>query len=1281
MPTLSLTLTLTRAATGYTATLAVALPTADTELAAGVPLTLNAEVLRSLEHIPNIYGAALTEMVFSPPLREAWARGCGASAGRGDALRLCLALDPTDDALHALLWETLRDPLTNLPLARGEAVRLVRYLPSASLADLAPPPRPALRAVVAVAAPAEVPPLDVPALVAAARAGLGAMPSTVLDGRDGRLPATLPNLTAALRDGAPILILACHGALIEGEPYLWLEQAGPGPYRPIAGTAFVAALAQLERKPLLVVLAACQGAGTSYEVLRAVGPQLARVGVGAVLAMREQIPQATVAALLPPLFAELRRDGALDRALAAARAALGENHPWWLPVLWLRTRDGLLWREEVPPPPPTPSGTTGTANVSGTVNGVAVGVNLGTIIYGRDPSEDQRRRLVWYLEALAGDLRCLPLRGLDTNLAQATNASAHSTGISLAQVYVMVATTQTVTLAKGTAKVVGPYFEDADPRKALLPAYDPEQALPDVAVVNRGDVGREGANGSYHLVRQRLGSEVAHAGSFVLLGDPGGGKSTFLHHLAWVLAQRGLDQLDATTRLCGWADATRLMPVLLPLRTLAATIAGGVPDATSVYTALRTVVANKGVATPDDLLTDALVRGAVLILLDGLDEVPVAATPTSADRLTTLRAVRAFAERYGKTRVLLTCRTRAFTDAVQVSLGWPVETLAPFTLGQIRHFVPAWYDGLVTASFTRAQAARLSAELVATIAGSTRLREMAATPLLLTLMALLLYHRGTLPRDRPRLYEEIMLLLLGQWDKVREGQNLAEVIGRPDWTSDRLRPLLDALSYKAHLAGSSLDGRGRLDRDQVQLAFTKFFAAQTPPLDWGTAERCLTYFDQRSGLLAPDGLDSYVFAHLTLQEHCAGRHMLLSRDAVDQVLAQRSDDRWREPIFLGLGVVQANNPYLIEKVLRTLLERDEGGVPKPVARWYRDLILVAEIGQDRDWAYLRDQRVDVTGLHTALHAGFTTLLADGAQPIPVAERIRAGTLLGTLSDPRIPVTAAQWQAEWTRRNEHFGQPTGYWCYVRQEAYRIGGWAAKEPEATIALPAFWLARYPITVAQYAPFVAEGYREDAEHWWTTAGWQWKQSQQRTQPWRWDHPDYSGANQPVIGVTWYEATAYCAWLNDQVAAQGYEFRLPTEAEWEAAAAYDAQMQRRNYPWGADEPTPERAIYKESKLGRPAPVGCCPSGAAACGVLDLAGNVWEWTTSSYKGYPAQSGTLEKGFTPDDYDVPFRGGYYNSNRTNVRCGARNRGHPVGSLLISYGVRVCAAPLFIADNR
>jgi len=299
----------------------------------------------------------------------------------------------------------------------------------------------------------------------------------------------------------------------------------------------------------------------------------------------------------------------------------------------------------------------------------------------------------------------------------------------------------------------------------------------------------------------------------VLLGDPGSGKSTFLRHLAWALARRGLDQAGPDTELFGWEAGRQLLPVILPLRRLAGALAVAAPDARTVHQALCDVVAGYGVQAPDDLLTDALVRGAAIILLDGLDEVPIEATETSASRLATLRAARAFAERYAKTSFVLTCRSRAFTDELRACLDWPVETLAPFTLGQVRHFVPAWYGELKDrGQLTAAQAERLSAELIAAIAAAPRLRSMAETPLLLTLMALLLFRRGALPRDRPRLYEEILELLLGQWDKVRDGQSLAEVIGRPDWTSERLRPLLDRLSYEAHLVGSSLDGRGRLER-------------------------------------------------------------------------------------------------------------------------------------------------------------------------------------------------------------------------------------------------------------------------------------------------------------------------------------------------------------------------------------------------------------------------------------------------------------------------------------
>ena len=284
------------------------------------------------------------------------------------------------------------------------------------------------------------------------------------------------------------------------------------------------------------------------------------------------------------------------------------------------------------------------------------------------------------------------------------------------------------------------------------------------------------------------------------------------------------------------------------------------------------------------------------------------------------------------------------------------------------------------------------------------------------------------------------------------------------------------------------------------------------------------------------------------------------------------------------------------------------------------------------------------------------LLLDTADPaIAPEERIACARLLARLDDPRFPVELGEWHAEVARRNEVFGRPAGYWCYVQKGDYNIGGWEQGEVAAKIALSAFWLARFPVTVAQYTQFVADGYGKAAERWWTKEGWTWMQGRKRREPWGWGRPEYAGDNQPVIGVTWYEATAFCAWLTAQLATAlppGYAIRLPSEAEWEIAAAYDGG-ERRPYPWGVDEPTPERAIYDASGLGQPAPVGCCPAGAAACGALDMAGNVWEATASSFNGYPAQGAALVKDFTSNDDVVPYRGGAYYQNSTSVRCGAR----------------------------
>lgn len=244
-------------------------------------------------------------------------------------------------------------------------------------------------------------------------------------------------------------------------------------------------------------------------------------------------------------------------------------------------------------------------------------------------------------------------------------------------------------------------------------------------------------------------------------------------------------------------------------------------------------------------------------------------------------------------------------------------------------------------------------------------------------------------------------------------------------------------------------------------------------------------------------------------------------------------------------------------------------------------------------------------------------------------------------------------------------------------YRIGGWEKGKEWADIKLDEFWIAKYPITVAQFAPFVREGYKESARRFWTPNGWKWKHRQERQQPYNWGEKNFNGAEQPIAGVSWYEAVACCNWCNTQLQHEipaGYELCLPTEAEWEAAAAFAAPgREHRTFPWGEQVLTPERAAYGGTWKNGPPMVGSHPSGAAPCGALDMVGTVWECTTSDYIEYPKQSYRTEKDFTTGGNKAPWRGGSWVGSETYVRCRARYWLEPIGC--IDYGgFRVVVAP-------
>lgn len=369
--------------------------------------------------------------------------------------------------------------------------------------------------------------------------------------------------------------------------------------------------------------------------------------------------------------------------------------------------------------------------------------------------------------------------------------------------------------------------------------------------------------------------------------------------------------------------------------------------------------------------------------------------------------------------------------------------------------------------------------------------------------------------------------------------------------------------------------------------------------------------------------------------------------------------------------------------LTTLLTRHQG----VSAERAHDLARAGELLAAPGLTRLRDEAALAAGLweqvRHELAALLTGLDGPGAGAVEPGERLRAGQALGLLGDPRVPLGHDEWRASlaalattFTARGEH------YWRYVPAGHYWFGGWEEHDPYAgplqrdqwveRLPVEAFWLARLPVTVAQFAQFVADGYRDGA--YWTPHGHTWRAD--RTAPMSWGQPGYSGANQSVVFVSWYEATAYCRWLSAQLAAAlpaGFVIRLPSEAEWEAAATYDGTERRRPYPWGDAAPTAERAVFGAWGLRAPAPVGLCPTGAAACGALDLVGTVWEPTASAEEDYPRRANALVDDYPAGPVSVPLRGGSWAQPAYSARSGARHAYVPHNANYYDAGLRLALA--------
>jgi formylglycine-generating enzyme required for sulfatase activity len=746
-----------------------------------------------------------------------------------------------------------------------------------------------------------------------------------------------------------------------------------------------------------------------------------------------------------------------------------------------------------------------------------------------------------------------------------------------------------------------------------------------------------------------LRQPIAQHRRIVLLGDPGSGKTTTLWRLAYDYATAAREDPQAP------------LPVLVPLggytghgpfEAYLARHLGPLADRMEIYRA----------------------AGRLTLLLDGLNEMPQTGYEQRVGR------IRSFLDCYPEETVVVTCRELDYV--VKLEQLQKVET-APLDVTRIRLFLHNYLGESAGKRLFWEMAGGEVRELWATWqdAGGTweqfwsadeiprnvysktrpsqdglwkKLRQALPALLALTrnpyllLMTAQIYaaREGVLPTNRARLFGAFVDTLL---DREKKRQPEGWIPG------EQQKDALAALAYAMQTAG----GRGTT----VERAWAVDQLCTVAP-DCDTEH--LLYLASSATILNADGA-TVRFCHQLLQEVFTAREMGRRVKAGESLTRYWPADCWWEPsgweetaiLMVGmeddatalLGKLKDVNPVLAARCLS-----DSEIEANQVARSDVALALVGAL-QD-----------------------------EGVSPGP---RAFAGRLLAHLGDPRHGVGV----------DSDTGLPDILWCYVPPGPFLMGSSDADELAYDDEKPqhrnasitrGYMIARYPLTNAQYGPFVETGgYRE--RRYWTAAGWERKEREGWTGPS--DYGERFGLpNHPVVGVSWYEGVAYCRWLTEQlrntecrlriwrdgqiVTLQAEPaaliIRLPSEAEWEKAARGE---DGRRYPWG-DDPDPNRANYIYTGIGTTSAVGCFPGGASPYGVEDMSGNVWEacrtkWA-NSYERYAGE----------DDLDGEdrrlLRGGSFSPTARVIRAAYRYWFRP-DFRGAGYGLRVAAH--FIGDTN
>lgn len=737
----------------------------------------------------------------------------------------------------------------------------------------------------------------------------------------------------------------------------------------------------------------------------------------------------------------------------------------------------------------------------------------------------------------------------------------------------------------------------------------------------------------------------------VILGSQGSGKTTILMNIANLISRGILGDLSNANERLGIIVELPI-PILIPINAFGEYLTNlpknvDPSEKTLLYFIERYMMLRQAnLFLESDFFSKLIMSGKhIAFLMDGLDEI--------ADdnlRIQISRAIQDLANVPYHFSFIVTSRTAAYQGECVLPSDFWVFNIKPLTSKNVFSMIEKICNVIYKNDSMKKQNIQNLVNSIEQLEENRKKLNLSYgrlidTALMVRIIITLYLKSGQVANRRTDLYRAYIDTVLQHL--YYPDFSIAQRVSRYAGSIDIQRRLLTHLAFEMHKNETTVLSENEVNR----IITSQLEGSYTYDLVINIRSQFIASIKLRGGIFESHRNKSK-FTHLAFQEFLTGQYLVENLHKpldIAKFFKERSritKTWWKEPALHTIGLLyskdEMNGKMLIE------LFTDIGEEERKIKNVYLSALRIAG---ESCIEYKFDKEFVIGIAHKIESILFNRLPIDS---ISIHQLVQLGRILGVIGDTRMEVSCSIPHTIKIQKGSFFmGHPLDF-KVIDMPSLQSGVYV-------VELDEYWIGKYPVTVYQFGQFIqAGGYEKDGQRFWTRAGWEWKKENDVNNPAYWKDPTYHVNNYPIIGVSWFEAIAYSNWLSETTERN---FRLPTEAEWEKAAGG-----RGIWPWGSDFSF-EKTNTSESHIGQPTCVGLFKEGGSKWGIMDCAGNVWEWCNSQYRTYDPYDPSDNREETERISPRIIRGGSWLNNKDRARVANRDHYFP-GDRHFDVGFRI-----------